>query len=98
MVAGWRHMAKHIEVIYTHGVFRPAALLELELREGQHVMFLLPENDPELEPFVAGDDVRQWCTEQAGKHVPSLEDVRQMLSKIPGSMADVMIAERDDRF
>jgi predicted DNA-binding antitoxin AbrB/MazE fold protein len=98
MGAGWRRMAKHIEVIYTHGVFRPTAPLELELREGQHVIFLLPENGAELEPFVADDDVRKWCAEQAGEHVPSLEDVRQILSKIPGSMADVVIAERDERF
>ena len=96
MVAGWRRMAKHIEVIYTHAVFRAAALLELELREGQHVIFLLPDNGPELEPFVADDDVRPWSTEQAGEYVPSLEDVRQMLSKIPGSMADAVIAERDE--
>jgi predicted DNA-binding antitoxin AbrB/MazE fold protein len=98
MVAGWRRMAKHIEMIYTNGVFRPAAPLELELREGQHVIFLLPENGAELEPSVEDKDVRQWCAEQAGEHVPSLEDVRQMLSKIPGSMADVIIAERDERF
>jgi predicted DNA-binding antitoxin AbrB/MazE fold protein len=96
MVAGWRRMAKHIEVIYTNGVFRPAA--PLELREGQHLVILLPEHCAELEPFVEDDDVRQWCAEQAGEHVPSLEDVQQMLSKIPGSMADAVIAERGERF
>ena len=41
-------MAKHIEVIYTNGVFRPAAPLELEPREGQHLIALLPENGTEL--------------------------------------------------
>ena len=98
MVAGWRRMAKQIEVIYTNGVFRPAVPLELELREGQHLMFLLPENGEELKPFVEDEDVRQWCAEHAGEHLPSLENVRLMLSKIPGSMADVVIAERDERF
>jgi predicted DNA-binding antitoxin AbrB/MazE fold protein len=98
MVAGWRRMVKRIEVIYTQGVFRPTAPLELELREGQHVMLLLPENGTELESFVEDDDMRQWCARQAGQSVPSLEDVRQMLSRIPGSMADVVIAERDERF
>ena len=98
MVAGWRHMAKHIEAIYTNGVFRPAAPFALELREGQHLFFLLPENGAELEPFVEDKDVRQWCAEQAGEQVPRLEDVRQMLSKIPGSMVDVVITERDERF
>jgi predicted DNA-binding antitoxin AbrB/MazE fold protein len=98
MVAGWRRMAKHIEVIYTNGVFRPAAPLELELKEGQHVIFLLPENGAELEAFVEDEALGQWCAEQAGEHVPSIEDVRRMLSKIPGSMAEVVIAERDERF
>jgi hypothetical protein len=44
------------------------------------------------------EDLRQWCAEQAGEKVPSLEEVRQSLSTIPGSMADVVIAERDERF
>jgi predicted DNA-binding antitoxin AbrB/MazE fold protein len=98
MTAGWRHMAKHIEVIYTNGVFRPSAPLELELEEGQQLTLILPENGPELEPFVEDAALRQWCAVQAGEQVPSLEDVRRMLSKIPGSMADVVIAERDERF
>ena len=91
-------MTKHIEVIYTKGVFRPAEPLELELAEGQHLTFILPENGAELEPFVEDEDFRKWCAKQAGAQVPSLEDVRRTLSKIPGSMAAVVIAERDERF
>jgi predicted DNA-binding antitoxin AbrB/MazE fold protein len=90
-------MAKHIEVIYTNGVFRLTAPLELELREGQHLMFLLPENGAELELFVEDEDMRQWCAEQAGEQIPSLEDIRRMLSKILGPMAEVVIAERDNQ-
>ena len=89
---------KHIEVIYTHGVFRPAAPLEVPLEEGQHLTLMLPENGAEVEPFEEDEDLRQWCAEQAGEKVPSLEEVQQSLSKIPGSMADVVIAERDERF
>jgi predicted DNA-binding antitoxin AbrB/MazE fold protein len=91
-------MVKHIEVIYTQGVFRPAAPLEVQLEEGQHLTLILPENGAEVEPFEEDEDLRQWCAEQAGEQVPSLEEVRQSLSKIPGSMADVVIAERDERF
>jgi len=91
-------MVKHIEVIYTHGVFRPAAPLELPLEEGQHLTFMLPEHGAEVEPGEEDEDLRQWCAEQAGEQVPSLEEVRQTLSKIPGSMADVVIAERAERF
>jgi predicted DNA-binding antitoxin AbrB/MazE fold protein len=91
-------MAKHIEVIYTNGVFRPAEPLELELAEGQHLTLILPENDTEWESFVEDEDLRKWCAEQAGEQVPSLADVRRTLSTIPGSMADVVITERDERF
>ncbi len=91
-------MVKHIEVIYTQGVFRPAAPLEVPLAEGQHLTLILPENGVEVEPFEEDEDLRQWCAEQAGEKVPSLEEVRQSLSKIPGSMADVVIVERDERF
>ena len=91
-------MVKHIEVIYTQGVFRPSAPLEVQLEEGQHLTLMLPENGAEVEPFEEDEDLRQWCAEQAGEKVPSLEEVRQSLSKIPGSMADVVIAERDERF
>ena len=98
LVARWRCLVKHIEVIYTNGVFRPAAPLELNLTEGQHLTVMLPDNGAELEPFVEDEDLRKWCAEQAGERVPSLDDVRRTLSTIPGSMADVIIAERDERF
>ena len=47
-------MVKHIEVIYTHGVFRPAAPLELPLEEGQHLTFMLPEHDAEVRALRRG--------------------------------------------
>jgi predicted DNA-binding antitoxin AbrB/MazE fold protein len=98
LVARGRCLVKHIEVIYTNGVFRPAEPLELDFTEGQHLTVILPENGAELEPFVEDEELRKWCAEQAGERVPSLEDVRRTLSTIPGSMADVIIAERDERF
>ena len=91
-------MAKHIDVIYTHGVFRPIAPLELGLTEGQRLTLLWPEYGAESEQYVEDTDLRVWCAEQAGEHVPRLADVRQTLAHIPGSMADVVIAERHERF
>ena len=91
-------MAKHIDVIYTNGVFRPMEPLELELEEGQRLALILAESGAELDQFVEDENLRQWCAEQAGEQVPSIEDVWQMLSTIPGSMADAVIAERDERF
>ena len=91
-------MPKQIEVIYTNGVFRPSEPLELELEEGQHLTFILSDHGGEPENFVDDEDLRIWCGERAGKHVPSLEEVRRILSNIPGSMSDVVISERDERF
>jgi Protein of unknown function DUF104 len=97
LLAAWRHMAKHIEVIYTKGVFRPAAPWALELEEGQHLPLIFPENGAELEPLGEAAALRQGCAAPAGEQVPSLEDVRRRRSTIPGSMADVVMAERAER-
>ncbi len=39
----------------------------------------------------------QWCEEELkGKEIPSLDEVRQALSSIPGSLSDEIVAERDE--
>jgi predicted DNA-binding antitoxin AbrB/MazE fold protein len=91
-------MAKYIEVIYINGVFHPSEPMELELAEGQRLTFFLPDDGAEQDQYVEDEDLRRWCADQAGEQVPSLEEVRRTLSKIPGAMADVVIAERDERF
>jgi Arc/MetJ-type ribon-helix-helix transcriptional regulator len=41
----------------------------------------------------------EYCAREVeGKDVPSIEEVRRMLSKIPGSMAQAVIEEREGRF
>jgi putative addiction module CopG family antidote len=41
----------------------------------------------------------EYCAREVeGKDVPSIEEVRRMLSKIPGSMAQAVFGEREDRF
>ena len=72
--------------------------IELDLEEGQHLILILPERSDERVPFVEDEALRKWCAEQAGEQVPSLEEVRQTLSRIPDSMADVVISERGERF
>jgi putative addiction module CopG family antidote len=45
------------------------------------------------------EEAIEYCTREiAGKEIPSLEDVRRALAKIPGSMAQVVIEERGERF
>jgi hypothetical protein len=38
------------------------------------------------------------CARQQGEDVPTIEEVREILAKIPGSLADEIIADREDRF
>ena len=85
-------MGKHIEAIYENGVLRP--LVPVELEEHQHYSLDIEPVDgdkPELdEEFIAS------CAPENGRDV-SIEEVRQALSDIPGSLSDDIRAERDHR-
>ena len=85
-------MSKQIEAIYENGVLRP--LEPLSLDEHQRVTITLAEESGEEDLFDPA--FTRWCAEQS-RNAPSLEEVRQALAKIQGSMADVVIAERDER-
>ncbi len=86
-------MSKQIEAIYENGVLRP--LEPLDLDEYQRVTITIAD-DGEGEEDLFDPAFTQWCAEQS-RNAPSLEEVRQALAKIRGSMADVVIAERDER-
>ena len=38
------------------------------------------------------------CARPSGGEVPTIEEVRESLAKIPGSLAEDIIADREDRF
>ena len=38
------------------------------------------------------------CATQDNRHVPTIEQVRETLAKIPGSMAEDILVDREDRF
>jgi predicted DNA-binding antitoxin AbrB/MazE fold protein len=86
-------MHKQIEAIYENGVLRP--LEPLDLDESQRVTITIAD-DGEGEEALFDPAFTRWCAEQS-HNAPSLEEVRQALAKIRGSMADVVIAERDER-
>jgi putative addiction module CopG family antidote len=48
--------------------------------------------------LIDSEAIAYCAREVEGKDVPSLEEVRRMLSKIPGPMSLVVIEEREDRF
>jgi Arc/MetJ-type ribon-helix-helix transcriptional regulator len=54
--------------------------------------------DATPEDLIDWEAIESCAREVEGKDVPSIEEVRQRLSKIPGSMAQVVIEEREDRF
>jgi predicted DNA-binding antitoxin AbrB/MazE fold protein len=69
-------MAKHIDVIYTNGVFRPSKPLEVEFEEGQRLTLVLPEAGAQQEPFVEDEETRKWCAEQAGSSADAVQNSR----------------------
>ncbi len=53
---------------------------------------------PTVEDLIDYEAIESCAREVEGKDVPSIEEVRRMLSKISGSMAQAVIEEREDRF
>lgn len=81
------------EAIYENGVLRP--LESLALPNLQHVLVTISSA-----PATADDVARYFEPEEweAAKHDDiSLQEVRQALSSVPGSLADAVIASREER-
>jgi len=87
-------MTRHVEAVYEHGVLRP--LEPLSLAESQRVKLTISDtgtghSSPDME-FL------KWAQAEvaAMTRVPSIEEVREVMSKIPGSLAEDIIAEREE--
>jgi hypothetical protein len=50
-----------------------------------------------IEDFIDHEFV-EYCARQSEEDVPTIEEVREILAKIPGSLAEDIIADREDRF
>jgi predicted DNA-binding antitoxin AbrB/MazE fold protein len=87
-------MRKTLEAVYENGVLRP--LEPLDLHEHQHVAVVVSElpADRSLEGLL-DLEYMQGCAREADDSI-SLEAVRKALAKIPGSLTDDFIAERDE--
>jgi len=59
----------------------------VDARQAQHGLEALIDRD-----FIAD------CARDPGERVPTIEEVRESLAKIPGSLAEEIIADREDRF
>ena len=83
-------MMRRLEAIYENGVLR--LLQPVNLQEHQRVTVTLsaPEEDWLDTEFM------ERCAVEVQEHIP-LERVHQILSPLPGSLAEDIIAERDGR-
>jgi predicted DNA-binding antitoxin AbrB/MazE fold protein len=89
-------MMMQLEAIYQGGgVLR--LLQPLNLPEGERVLLNLTELGPAKDDDYLDTEYHRDCEQNADYSV-TLEQVRAALSKIRGSMADVIIAEREERF
>lgn len=90
-------MVEHVEAIYENGTLRP--LGPVHLNESDRVLRAItkPSASASLEAMLDHDFIAYARAEVAKMGpIPTLEEVRQRLSKIEGSMAECIIAERGD--
>jgi predicted DNA-binding antitoxin AbrB/MazE fold protein len=87
-------MHQQVEVVYENGVLRPLQPLPPQLQEHQHLTVTIDTPDA-LEARLD-----QACLDAAKRDADptvSLEEVRRILAKVPGTLADAVRAERDER-
>jgi predicted DNA-binding antitoxin AbrB/MazE fold protein len=87
-------MTQQVEAVYEHGVLRP--LEPLTLAESQRVKLTI--SAPDAGHYSPDMEFLEWARAEvaAMPQIPSLEEVQDILSKIPGSLADDFAAEREE--
>lgn len=92
-------MSQRIDAIFENGVFRPESAVNIP--EGQRVSlniessYQVPDDLRDIEDLLDKEFI-EACRQRAGK-APSLEETRKILSVVKGSLADLIIEERDER-
>jgi predicted DNA-binding antitoxin AbrB/MazE fold protein len=87
-------MHQHIEVVYENGVLRPLGPLPPQLQEHQRLTITIET------PESVEDRLDAACLAAARRDADmtvSLEEVRRILARVPGTLADAVRAEREDR-
>jgi predicted DNA-binding antitoxin AbrB/MazE fold protein len=86
-------MGMTFEAVFENGVLRPLESLTLPNR--QHVFVTISDAAVAADDLAGYFEPEEW---EAAKHDDiSLQDVRRALSSIPGSLADAVIASREER-
>ncbi len=86
-------MTRSLRAVFENGVLRP--LEPLPFKEHDLVTLTVKDGAITNEELVDIEFIR-YCETHADD-TATIEQVRSALSKIPGSMAEVIIQERDDR-
>ena len=86
-----------VDAVYENGILKP--LQPLDLTENEHLVVTITQAANTLRfSQLDAECVESLRRKLAGAEpAPGLEEVRRRLSKIPGSMAADVIAEREDR-
>jgi predicted DNA-binding antitoxin AbrB/MazE fold protein len=87
-------MHQQVEVVYENGVLRPLEPLPPHLQEHQHLTVMI-DTPGTLEARL--DAVCIAAAQRDADPTVSLEEVRQILAKVPGTLAEAVRAERDER-
>jgi predicted DNA-binding antitoxin AbrB/MazE fold protein len=87
-------MHQQVEVVYENGVLRPLEPLPPELWEHQHLTVTIDT------PGALEARLDAACIAAARKDADptvTLEEVRTILAKVPGTLSEAVRAERDER-
>ncbi|MBK5292745.1 MAG: antitoxin family protein [Acidobacteriia bacterium] len=89
-------MDQQVDAVYENGMLRP--LGPLTLAESQRVSITV--SDPDASGSVHRDDFLAAIRAEVAnlEHFPTIEEVQRALSKIPESLVEDFIAERENRF
>jgi predicted DNA-binding antitoxin AbrB/MazE fold protein len=92
-------MAIQIEAIYENGVLKP--LRPLDLTENKRFVIVIKEDTDEsdyeaIENAAFLESLRREAADYSGP-VPSIEEVRKITSRLPGSLSQEIIDSRGPR-
>lgn len=86
-------MERTFEAVYENGVLRP--LENLPISNMQHVLVTISDIPATAADVALYFEPEEW---EAAKHDDiSLDEVRRALASIPGSLAEAVIASREER-
>jgi predicted DNA-binding antitoxin AbrB/MazE fold protein len=86
-------MTRSLKAVYENGVLRPLEALPFQEKE---LVTVTVSNGTSVPEELVDNEFLADCQELADESV-TLEQVRAALSKIPGSMAEQIVRDRDDR-